>query len=200
MCNYADSPSTTTHGTRQVHLCARTTTSTTTVAKTGPTSTPATCVPLPSPRTTTSTTPVNVYFPRRLEPLRKCTLRRYNPETPSVDRMHVLYEMHPMFAPCPFASCTFLLVRHADEPWEPGNRDHPTISSMFRTSARLLLHRYLRELPEPICCRGIIFGYVAVASFSDMLPWHHFCFAAVAPFLFRHGDQMLHNMLMSTFS
>ena len=48
--------------------------------------------PLPSPRrcwirqvplrkrtcTTTSTTPVNVYFPRRLEPLQKCTLRRYN--------------------------------------------------------------------------------------------------------------------------
>ena len=41
-------------------------------------------------------------------------------------------------------------------------------------------------------CTGISVSYrnryVAVASFSDMLPWHHFCFAAVAPFSFRHGD------------
>ena len=88
----------------------------------------------------------------------------------SVDRMHVLYEMHPMFAPCPFASCTFLLVFHATNAWEPGSREHPTISSMFRTSARLLLHRYLHELPGPECCRGTIF----VSP-----PWHPFCSAMV---------------------
>ena len=98
---------------------------TTTVAKTGPTSTPTTCVPLPlslevsvdvkflavNPniygmctttktcattsttvaRTTTSTS--NAFRP-------ECTLRRYNPKTTSVDRMHVLYEML-VFAPCP---------------------------------------------------------------------------------------------------
>ena len=38
----------------------------------------------------TSTVAVNNYFPRRLEPLQKRTLRRYNAETMSVDRMHVV--------------------------------------------------------------------------------------------------------------
>ena len=98
-----------------------------------------------------------------------------------MDRMHVLYEMHPMFAPCPFASCTFLLVRYADEPWEPGNREHPTI-----------LHD---SLTLTSFCTGISVSYrnryVVMASFSDMLPWHHFCFTAVAPFSFRHGDKCL---------
>ena len=144
-----------------------------------------TCTTTVAKIASTSTVAVNNYFPRRLEPLRKRTLRRYNPETPSVDRMHVLYEMHPMFAPCPFASCTFLLVRHADEPWEPGNRDHPTISSMFRTSARLLLHRYLHELPGPECCRGTIF----VSP-----PWHPFCSAMVTKCFITCSCQHFHKI------
>ena len=122
-----------------------------------------TCTTTVAKIASTSTVAVNNYFPQRLEPLRKRTLRRYNPETPSVDRMHVLYEMHPMFAPCPFASCTFL-VRHADEPWEPGSREHPTIwhDSLTLTSF----------------CTGISVSYrnryVVVASFSDSSPWHPF--------------------------
>jgi len=150
---------------------ARTTTSTTTVAEQ--------LLPL-LPSTTRER-----LLPLRTGPLWKRTLRRYNPETPSVDRMHVLYEMHPMFAPCPFASCTFLLVRHADEPWEPGNRDHPTISSMFRTSARLLLHRYLHELPGPECCRGTIF----VSP-----PWHPFCSAMVTKCFITCSCQHFHKI------
>ena len=35
-----------------------------------------------------------------------CTLRRYNPETTVRERLHVLYEMHPLSAPCP--SCHLL--------------------------------------------------------------------------------------------
>ena len=92
----------------------------------------------------------------------------------------VLYEML-VFAPCSSYHCTFLLICHAADPWEPGNRDHPTILCMFRTSA------------HSVFCTGISMSYqnryVAVASFSDMLPWHHFCFAAVAPFSFCHGDK-----------
>ena len=95
--------------------------------------------------------------------------------------MHVLYEMYRMFASCPFVLAMPLFC-HATVPWEPGIQDHPTILHDSLTS-HFLLHRYLHELPGPECCRGIIFGFVAVA-----------------PFLFRHGDQMLHNMLMSTFS
>ena len=52
-----------------------------------------TCTTTVAKIASTSTVAVNNYFPRRLEPLRKRTLRRYNPETPSVDRMHVLNEM-----------------------------------------------------------------------------------------------------------
>ena len=77
--------------------------------------------------------------------------------------MHVLNEMHRLLRDQIVLAMP--LFCRATVPWEPGSRDHPTISSMLRTSARLLLHRYLRELPEPICCRGIIFGYVAVAPF-----------------------------------
>ena len=66
-------------------------------------------------------------------------------------------------------------------PWEPGSREHPTI-----------LHD---SLTLTSFCTGISVSYrnryVVVASFSDMLPWHHFCFAAVAPFSFRHGDKCL---------
>ena len=58
-----------------------------------------------------------------------------------------------------------------------------TPPSCMTCSRPLLLHRYVRELPETICCCDIIFGFVAVA-----------------PVLFRHGDQMLLIFFMSTFS
>ena len=45
----------------------------------------------------------------------------------------------------------------------PGAPHHPCMTR----SRPLLLHRYLRELPEPICCCGIIFGFVAVAPLSS---------------------------------
>src|SRR3954466_9741835 len=73
----------------------------------------------------------------------------------------------PVVALCSSCHCTFLLVCHAVDSWEPGCRDHPTIMHDTLTT-RFLLHRYLHELPEPICCRGIIFGFVAVAPF----PFH----------------------------
>ena len=79
-------------------------------------------------------------------------------------RCPCMYEMYDMFAPCPFVSCMFLLVCHAIDPWGPGSRDHPTI-----------LHD---SLTLTSFCIGISMSYrnryVAVASFSDMLPWHHF--------------------------
>jgi len=40
---------------------------------------------------------------------------------------------------------------------------------MFRTSTHFLLHRYLHELPELICYRGIIFGIVAVTPFLSAM-------------------------------
>ena len=52
--------------------------------------------------------PENVYFlcfaPNENRPF--CTLRRYNPETIVRERLHVLYEMHPLSTPCP--SCHLL--------------------------------------------------------------------------------------------
>ena len=98
--------------------------------------------------------------------------------------MHVLNEMHRLLRDRIVLAMP--LFCRATVPWEPGSRDHPTILHDSLTS-RLLLHRYLCELPEPICCHGIIFGYVAVA-----------------PFLFRRRGTlfippwrlMLHNMLM----
>ena len=109
----------------------------------------------------------NVYFhyvPRRLKPLRERTLRRYNPET-MTRGMHVLYEMFPLCAPCPFRllSCSSV----ASSPTR-GNlvTGSPHLSSCSACSRHLhLLHRSLNELPEPICCRCIIFG---------SLPWHPF--------------------------
>ena len=88
--------------------------------------------------------------------------------------MHVLNEMHRLLRDQIVLAMP--LFCRATVPWEPGSRDHPTILHDSLTS-RLLLHRYLCELPEPICCRGIIFGYVAVASFSVSSPWHPFCSA-----------------------
>ena len=120
--------------------------------------------------------PVNVYFPLRTRSARNARFEGITPRRCSWTEC-MLYEM-PVFASCPFVTRF-----HATIPWEPGKRDHPTIFCMFRTSAHLLF------------CTGISMSY----RITDMLPWHHFCFAAVAPFLFRHGDQMLHNMLMSTF-
>ena len=100
----------------------------------------------------------------------------------------VLYGMFPVCAPCPFRPFVMFLGCLVADPWEPGNGITPssrlTRFVIFRTG---LSTSYRNR-------------YVAVASFSDMLPWHHFCFAAVAPFSFRHGDQMLHNMLMLSFS
>ena len=62
---------------------------------------------------------------------------------------------------------------HATDPWEPGIPGSPHHLACC-TRPHFLLHRYLRELQEPICCRGIIFGYVDVAPFSLSLPWHPF--------------------------
>ena len=130
--------------------------------------------------------PVNVYFHLHrieLEPPRNA---RFKGITAENDRRGtnacVLYEM-PAFAPCPKLSraCFSSLPCHhlvgTRYPGSPHLLSHVTLSSLF------LLHRYLHELSEPECCRGIIF-----------------LIFVVAPFSFRHGDQMLHNMLMSTFS
>ncbi|XBI28701.1 hypothetical protein VPH35_052862 [Triticum aestivum] len=69
-----------------------------------------------------------------------------------------------VFAPCPFVLARSFLVCHAAVPWEPGNREHPTI-----------LHD---SLTLTSFCTGISVSYrnryVVVASFSDMLSWHHF--------------------------
>ena len=110
--------------------------------------------------------PENVYFlyfaPNENRPF--CTLRRYNPETIVRERLHVLYEMHPLSAPCP--SCHLLgppllpLTRGDPVSGSTPPSLHDTLPSLF------LLHRYLHELPEPICCRGIIFGFVVVAPLS----------------------------------
>src|SRR4051812_47239336 len=106
------------------------------------------------------------------------------------DRMHMFYEMHRV---------RIVTCFHAVDSWEPGCRDHPTILHDALTTC-FLLHRYFHELPEPICCRGIIFGFVAVAPFPLSLPWHHFRFTAVAPFFLPPWRQMLRIMLLSTFS
>ena len=144
-----------------------------------------TCTTTVAKIASTSTVAVNNYFPRRLEPLRKRTLRRYNPETPSVDRMHVLYEMHPMFAPCPKLSraCFTSLPCHhlvgTRYPGSPHLLSHVTLSSLF------LLHRYLHELSGPECCRGTIF----VSP-----PWHPFCSAMVTKCFITCSCQHFHKI------
>ena len=122
--------------------------------------------------------PVNVYFPLRTRSARNARFEGITPRRcPWTECM--LYEM-PVFASCPFVTRF-----HATIPWEPGNRDHPTISSMFRTSARLLLHRYLHELPGPECCRGTIF----VSP-----PWHPFCSAMVTKCFITCSCQHFHKI------
>ncbi|XBI48164.1 hypothetical protein VPH35_111970 [Triticum aestivum] len=83
------------------------------------------------------------------------------------------------------------LFCHATVPWEPGSREHPTILHDSLTS------HFSFASVSPSSYRD---RYVAVAPFSDMLPWHHFRYrcrdtifviVAVAPLLFRHDDQML---------
>ena len=127
----------------------------------------------------------NDYFLRRTRTAPKCTLQRYNAEMTDRDRMHVLYEMYHMFAPCPI--CPSFAM--------PPSRGNPEVGSTPPSLAccahphTSLLHRYLNR----------VIG-------TDMLPWHHFriccrgtifVIVAVAPLLFRHGDQMLPIMLMS---
>ncbi|XBH78543.1 hypothetical protein VPH35_104751 [Triticum aestivum] len=51
-----------------------------------------------------------------------CTLRRYNRETIVRERLHVLYEMHPLSAPCP--SCHLL-----GPPLLPLTRGNPVTGS-----------------------------------------------------------------------
>ena len=63
--------------------------------------------------------------------------------------------------------CTFLISI-------PLTRGNPVVGSTptilhDTLMPHFLLCRYLHELPEPICCRGIIFGFTAVAPFS----FHH---------------------------
>ena len=80
----------------------------------------------------------------------------------------VMYELHPMFAPCP--SCHLL-----DSPLLLLTRGDPITGitpPSFARSRHFLLHRHLNELSEPERCRGTI---------SLSLPWH--------PFRFRHDDK-----------
>ena len=58
------------------------------------------------------------------------------------------------------------------DPWEPGNRDHPTIFCMFCTSTLSFAPTSRRVVRSSECCRGTIFVVIAVAPFS-----------------FRHGDK-----------
>ena len=102
--------------------------------------------------------------------------------------MHVLNEMHRLLRDQIVLAMP--LFCRATNLWEPGNREHPTILHDSLTS-RLLLHRYLCELPEPICCHGIIFGYVAVAPYS---------FHRRGTYFIPPWRQMPRIMLMLTFS
>src|SRR6187401_3599683 len=64
--------------------------------------------------------------------------------------------------------------------WEPGNGITPPFISFDSLTPSFLLHWTLNELPEPICCRGIIFGIVAVAPFS-----------------FHHGDKCFISLMLT---
>ena len=124
-------------------------------------------LPLPSRETTTSTTV-------EPDPLRKGTLRRYNPETTSVDRMHVLYEMHPMFGPCPNCSLHVRRKPCHRHVGHPVSGITPRHSCTFRAPTLVPLHQHLNRVAR-----------------TGMLPWHHFRFTAMAPFSFCHGDKCL---------
>ena len=61
-----------------------------------------------------------------------------------------------MFAPCP--NCHSFPCHYLVGTRLPGSPHH-----LLHAPATLPLHWYLHELPEPICCHGIIFEFVAVA-------------------------------------
>jgi len=180
-------------------------------AKTGPTSTPTSRVPLPSTWTstktctttvatwtTTSTTPCTTTSSTKCVPPQNACFKGIIPRWRPPVYECVLYEMHPMFGPCPNCS---LHVR------------------------RKPCHRYVGHpesgITPPSCMtrsRSLPFAPVSPwATGTDMLPWHHFricCrgilfgYVAVAPFLFRRRGTfflppwrlMPRIMLMSTFS
>ena len=79
-------------------------------------------------------------------------------------RMHMLHEMLA-FATC-LTCFLHVPVAMASTHGNPVARITPP-SCMTRSRHASFLHRYLHELPEPICCRGIIFGFVAVAPLSS---------------------------------
>ena len=140
-----------------------------------------TCTTTVAKIVSTSTVTVNNYFPRRLEPLRKRTLRRYNPETPSVDRMHVLNEMLEF---CTVIESSLRCPSFAVPP-SRGNPEAGITPPSCMTRSRLLLHRYLHELPGPECCRGTIF----VSP-----PWHPFCSAMVTKCFITCSCQHFHKI------
>ena len=124
---------------------------------------PRSRVPLPSSCTPTSTTerPENVYFPYtalNLNPSDNARFEGITPRRPSENVCmccmrctHCLH--HVRFDPCTF------LVSLAANSWDirnPGSPHH-----LLHAPDTFPLHRYLHELPEPICC---------VASFLDSLP------------------------------
>ena len=87
-----------------------------------------------------------------------------------------------MVAPCP--SCSLGVPRClAVDSWEPGIRDHPHHPCVTRSTHLLFCTGTPTSYRNPECCLGIIF------VIADM-----------APLSFRHGDQMLHIMFMSTFN
>ena len=104
--------------------------------------------------------------------------------------MHVLNEMHRLLRDRIVLAMP--LFCRATVPWEPGSRDHPTIGcshslsfapvSPWATGTDKLPWHHFR-----ICCRGIIFGYVAVAPFSLSLPWHPFRSTTATNASFQHA-------------
>ena len=117
-------------------------------------------------RTTTSPTTRERLLPSMILNHPEMHASRYNPETTTAMRCPCMYEMHPCFASSLNYRCTFPLFCLATDMWELGIRDHPTISSMFRTSARFSLASVSQSSYRN--------RYAVVAPFSDMLPWHHF--------------------------
>ena len=123
------------------------------------------------------------YFPRRDRTAPKCMLRRYNPETMTRGQALVMCCMRcPCLHHVRIGPCTFLVSL----PPSCGNPVTGITPPSFACSVhpQFLLHRHLDELSDH---RNVV-----VVPFSLSLSWH--------PVSIRHGDQMLHNMLMPTFS